>query len=224
MFQSQTLFPQVTNRESWSPVIQLADDDTGELINLTYTVGVGAFASWSVAFSAKLQGAALFSTNSSSSLMVGAGVFNAVVGTGLAIIPGQFVAFTALTGTASMIGVVNSYNTATGALQFTVSTMAVALEIRRDRFGSGQRNDTGYVNFFDYGNVDDWGPLVSLSLGNGITIIDVGTLQIYVPESQMRGLSGRTHIVAATLTGADGIDTRQLFLGRLPVLDGYMTN
>lgn len=224
MFQSQTLFPQVTNRESWSPVIQLADDDTGELINLTYTAGSGTFASWSVAVSAALQGAALFSSNSSSSLRIGTGTFSAVLPAGLAIVAGQFVAFSALTGTASMQGVVNSYNASTGALQFTVSTMAVALEIRRDRFGTGQRNDTGYVNFFDYGNIDDWGPLVSLSIGNGITIIDVGTLQIYVSEAQMRGLSGRTHIVAATLTSADGIDARQLFLGRLPVLDGYMTN
>lgn len=224
MYQNPTLFHPVTNRESWSPVIQLADDDTGQLLNLTYTSGTGTFASWSIAVSATLQGPALFSTNSVSSLKIGTGVFNAVVGTGLAIIAGKFVAFSALAGTASMQGVVNSYNGSTGALQFTVSTMAVALEIRRDRFGTGQRNDTGYVSFFDYGNVDDWGPLVSLSIGSGITIIDVGTLQIYVSETQMRGLSGRTHIVAATLTSADGIDTRQLFLGRLPVLDGYMTN
>lgn len=224
MFQNPTLFPQVTNRESWSPIISLFDDDTGEPINLTYTTGTGAFSSWVVAVSSTLQGTTLFSTNSASSLLIGTGVLNAVVGTALAIIPGQFVAFTALTGTASMMGVVNSYNASTGALQFTVSTMAVALEIRRDRFGSGQRNDTGYVNFFDYGNVDDWGPLISLSIGNGITIVDIGTLQVYVSEAQMRGLSGRTHIVAAVLTSADGIDARQLFLGRLPVLDGYMTN
>lgn len=214
----------MTNRESWSPIISLFDDDTGKPINLTYTLGSGTFASWNVDVSATLQGAALFSSNSSSSLTIGTGVFNAVLPAGLAIVPGQFVTFTALTGTGVMMGVVNSYNASTGAIQYTVSTMTVALEIRRDRFGTGQRNDTGYVNFFDYGNVDDWGPIISLSLGNGITIIDVGTLQVYIAESQMRQLAGRTHIVAAVLTSADGIDARQLFLGRLPVLDGYMTN
>lgn len=224
MFQNPTLFPQVTNRESWSPIISLFDDDTGQPINLTYTLGSGTFASWSVAVSATLQGSALFSSSSSSSLTIGTGVFNAVLPAGLAIAPGQFVIFTALTGTGVMAGVVNSYNASTGALQFTVSTMTVALEIRRDRFGTGQRNDTGYVNFFDYGNVDDWGPIISLSIGNGITIIDVGTLQVYIAESQMRQLAGRTHVVAAVLTSADGVDARQLFLGRLPVLDGYMTN
>lgn len=141
----------------------------------------------------------------------------------LPITPGMFVTFIALSSNASMTGLVNSFDPVTGILIFTVSTMAVALEIRRDRFGTGQRNDTGYVNFFDYGNIDDWGPIISLSIGNGITIVDVGVLQVYVPESQMRGLNGRTHIVAAVLTTADGVDARQLFLGKLPVLDGYMT-
>lgn len=35
MYENPVLFPQVSNRESWNPVIQIADDDTGDLIALT---------------------------------------------------------------------------------------------------------------------------------------------------------------------------------------------
>lgn len=35
MFSNPTLFPQISNRESWIQIVQLADDDTGDLITLT---------------------------------------------------------------------------------------------------------------------------------------------------------------------------------------------
>jgi hypothetical protein len=34
MYQVPVLFPQVSNRESWRQIIEIADDDTGDLINL----------------------------------------------------------------------------------------------------------------------------------------------------------------------------------------------
>src|SRR5690349_3313404 len=35
MYENPVLFPQISNRESWNQIIQLADDDTGDLITLT---------------------------------------------------------------------------------------------------------------------------------------------------------------------------------------------
>ena len=35
MFQYPVLFPAVSNRESWPQVVQIADDETGDLISLT---------------------------------------------------------------------------------------------------------------------------------------------------------------------------------------------
>lgn len=226
MYQNPTLFPQVTNRESWSPIITLFDDDTGDPLNLTYTTGTGTLNSWQVDVAATLQGAVVLSTSSSSTLTIGNGTFAAALPTGLAISAGQYVTFTALGAVPGvMIGRVNSYNSATGALSFTVSTMTVQLEIRRDKFGAGQRgSNEDYIQFFNYGALDDTGPIITLSIGNGITIVDIGTLQIYVSELNMRNLAGRTHIVAAVLTSADNVDARQLFLGKLPVLDGYVSN
>lgn len=35
MYETPIYFPQISNRESWNQIIQLADDDTGDLIKLT---------------------------------------------------------------------------------------------------------------------------------------------------------------------------------------------
>lgn len=35
MYENPVLFPQISNRESWNPIVQIADDDTGDLITLT---------------------------------------------------------------------------------------------------------------------------------------------------------------------------------------------
>ena len=39
MYQNPTLFPQVSNRESWVQIFEIADDDTGEPITLTDAEG-----------------------------------------------------------------------------------------------------------------------------------------------------------------------------------------
>ena len=35
MYQNQVLFPEISNRETWLQIIQISDDDTGDLIALT---------------------------------------------------------------------------------------------------------------------------------------------------------------------------------------------
>lgn len=44
MYQNPTLFPEISNRESWWQIIQLADDATGDLITLTDTNGNALYA------------------------------------------------------------------------------------------------------------------------------------------------------------------------------------
>jgi hypothetical protein len=46
MYSNPTLFPQISNRESWIQTLQLFDDDTGDLITLTDPTGI--YAAYSV--------------------------------------------------------------------------------------------------------------------------------------------------------------------------------
>lgn len=225
MYQSATQFPQITNRESWSQLVGVYDDSNGQPINLTNTLGQGTFASWSVQVAAQLYGPALLSTTSLTQLTIGNGTFNAVVPTGLAITPGQFVTFISQPSTTNwMQGQVTAYNPATGAISFQIATVSIELEIRRaERHGDSHR-DSGYGANYTLGSYDCDKPILTASIGNGITIVDVGIFQIYFSETQFRSLGSGMHSVAATLASADGVDVRQLFLGRLPVLSGQVTN
>lgn len=225
MYMPSTQFQPVTNRESFSQLIGVYDDSTGDPISLTNTSGQGTFAAWSVQVAAALYGATLLTAVSVSSLTIGNGTFNAVLPTGLAIIAGQFVTFISQANTTSwMQGVVNSYNPTTGAINFTIATVSIELEIRRaERHGSDHR-DSGYGAAYTLGSYDCDRPILTASIGNGITIVDQGIFQIYFSEMQFRQLGSGMHSVAATLASADGVDVRQLFLGRLPVLSGRVTN
>lgn len=225
MYQSQTQFPQITNRESWTQLVGVYDDATGQPINLTNTQGQGTFANWAVQIAATLYGPMLFATTSLTSLTIGNGTFSAVVPAGLAISPGQFVTFISQSDTTKfMQGQVTAYNFGTGAISFTISTVAIQLEIRRvSRHGSDWR-DSGYGAQYQLGSYDCDRPILTASIGNGITIVDQGIFQIYFSETQFRQLSSGMHSVAATLASADGVDVRQLFLGRLPVFSGMVTN
>jgi hypothetical protein len=225
VYQPQTQFPAITTRESWSQLIGVYDDDTGDPINLTNTSGQGTFASWAVQISATLYGAALINTTSLTSLTIGNGPFTATIPSGLAITPGQFVKFLSQANNTNwMQGQITAYNPATGVISFNIATVSIELEIRRiSRHGSDFR-DSGYGANYTLGSYDWGAPILSASIGNGITIVDRGIFQIYFSETQFRSLGSGMHSVAATLASADGIDVRQLFLGRLPVLSGNVTN
>lgn len=225
MYQSATQFPQVTNRESWTQLVGVYDDATGQPINLTNTQGQGTFSNWSVQIAATLYGATLLATTSLTPLTIGNGTFNAVVPAGLAISPGQFVTFISqLDTTQFMQGQVTAYNAGTGAISFIIAAVSIQLEIRRvSRHGSDFR-DSGYGANYTLGSYDCDRPILTASIGNGITIVDQGIFQIYFPESSFRQLGSGMHSVAATIASADGIDVRQLFLGRLPVFAGGVTN
>lgn len=97
-----------------------------------------------------------------------------------------------------------------------LSTLTFVLEVRRTinpRSGYG-----GYGNSYDYGSYNDYGPVISLALGNGIAVVALGVLQIDITLAQMRSLSPDVYSVGMTVSDADS--TRQIMLGRLPVLFG----
>jgi hypothetical protein len=134
MYQNPTLFPQVTNRETWNPTIGIYDDDTGLAIDLT--------------------------------------------------------------------------------------NITFQLEIRR--IGPyRQFAGDGYAGYDQIGSYSDCGPILSATLGNGLTVIDTGIVQVFFTETQMRSLEPGTY--AVSMTANDGTITRQIFVGRLPVFYGGVT-
>ena len=194
---------------------------------MTNTSGAGTFAQWAVQTSTTLYGTLLVSTLSNTSLTIGNGTFNDVIPTGLAILPGQYVTYISqIDSTKWMTGQINSYNTLTGAIQFSIVTVAIQLEIRRiQRNGGNMWGQDGYgTSFSGTGTYDNARPILTASIGNGVSIVDTGIIQIYFSETSFRQLGRGEHSVAATLASSDGVDVRQLFLGLLPVFDGQVTN
>lgn len=122
-------------------------------------------------------------------------------------------------GPNSLTGYVTSYAAATGALVVQIGS-TFACEIRRLK---GLHDfDLAYGSAWDnWGTYGDSGPIITLALGNGLTMIDVGVLQIRSPEINFRKLHHRTYGLSLSMT--DSYDTRQVFLARLPVLYGGVT-
>ena len=145
---------------------------------------------------------------------------NFAIGVGLAIAAGDpiTIADTA-TGLNTLTGYVTSYNAQNGALIVQIG-FTYQFEIRKPP--PHWQPGIGYVAFYDFGTAPGT-PILSASLANGeITVIDLGTLQVRIPESIFRKLHGGTYAVCMTMT--DSYDTRQVFLGALPVLHGGVTN
>ena len=75
-----------------------------------------------------------------------------------------------------------------------------------------------YGEWYDYPDVR---PVIALALGSGITVIDIGKIQLDITIAQMRTLGPGVYSIALTATLDP--DTRQIFLGTLPVLYGGVT-
>lgn len=136
MYHNPTLFPAISNRETWLQVVEIADDDTGDLISLTDEDDNPLY--------------------------------------------------------------------------------AFALEI----IAANPRNHMGGYGPMPYYYDDCCSPIISGSLSNYITILDVGTIQIQIPKSVIQSLRGQTYDVFLTISVNGEDDSRQLFIGRLPVLYG----
>ena len=223
MYQNPVLLPQFSNREDFLLTMQVFDDDTFDLIDL-----VGASTSNGQAYTGNAwtvtDGA--ITTTSATQITIPAfpyqGQLSALaltVGTGLAINAGDpiKIADTA-TGLNTMVGYVVSYSSQTGALVVQIG-WTYQFEIRR----ADANRDPGadYATFYDFG-VYPQSPILQSSFANGqVSVIDTGTLQILIPESIFKTLKSGTY--GACLTMTDSVNTRQPFIGRLPIFWGGVT-
>jgi hypothetical protein len=210
------LFPQVSNREDWLQTVAVFDDDLGTAVLMDGTAVPGGQAftasAWTVTDGAIVTTSATQITipvypigNQLSALAL-------TVGLNLAILPGDLVTIAdTVTGKNTMRGYVTSYVPATGALVVQIG-YTFDFEIRRR---AARYDGSGYIPWYDFGVPDEYGPLISASLGNGILITDVGVLQILIPVSTFQRLRGGTY--SAAMICSDGVNTRQLFVGQLPV-------
>jgi hypothetical protein len=225
IYQWPLSLPVFTNREDLLITGSIADDFTGSFINLN---GI------TLAFASGFTGSAwtvtdgLISTSSVTSITIpGFPSGNQLssllltVGVGLNILVGDPIVITDTpTGLNTMTGYVISYTPSNGALNVQIG-FTFEFEIRRRR--DQQWTDSGYTTWYDIGVEPDFGPLLSASLGTGITVTDVGFYQILIPESKVKTLtSGGTYMASLTIT--DSVNTRQIFLAELPILKGGVTN
>jgi hypothetical protein len=121
-------------------------------------------------------------------------------------------------GPNSMTGYVTSYTPATGAVVCQIGS-TFQFELRQIK--PTQSNRDGYSIWYDFGVYPDYGPLITLSLGSGLTMIGTGILQIRVPELTFRRLTHHSYRLGLTMT--DSYDVRQVFVAQLPVQRGGVT-
>ena len=221
MYINPVYLPQFSNREDLLLTVSLFDDDTGQPIKLDgcTTVNTQPFtgSAWTVT-----DGAIV--TTSTTPLTVpvfplfSASLLNMVltVGINLSIVGGDpiVIADTA-TGLNTMSGYVISYSPSTGILVVQIG-MAFLFEIRRHR----NHNFDGYSPWLEVG-IADVGPILKATNGAGISIIDIGIIQVLIPASRMQQLHGGTYQVGMIFS--DGVNTRQISIGTLPVFQGVVS-
>ena len=211
-------FPPFSNREDFLATVSLFDDDTGDPVRLDGTTTVGGMpytgAVWNVT-----DGNILTQSNNLITIPtypIGAQVsqLSLTVGMGFEFQPGDPVVIADPTGQNTLTGYVISYVGVTGLLTVQIGCL-FDFEIRRH----GPRYDgSGYIPWYDFGVPDEYGPLLRATLGNGITFIDVGVIQIMIPAAFFQKLHAGTYTAAMTVT--DSVNTRQMFIGNLPVAWG----
>ena len=118
-------------------------------------------------------------------------------------------------GLNTMTGYVTSYNVATGDLVVQIGS-SFQCEIRHLK--KSHDFDFAYSSAWDWFGAYDYAVVLTASLGNGLLMIDTGRLQIRIPEWQFRKLNHRTYGMGLTMT--DSVDTRQVFVARLPLQCG----
>ena len=216
MYQIPVLFPQQTNREDMLHTLSMFDDDTGDAIDFSgrTLANPGDFtaANWTVT-----DGGIV--TNSTTQLTIKDYPFGnemqAIplnVGENLGILAGDPVTIADPTGLNTMTGFVTSYVASTGAMVVQIGC-SFDFELR----AANDHHWGGYSDHPDFGPGPD-GPIIGAQLGNGITVVGLGVIQLKVPASQMFKLRHRTYNAAMVIYL--GEDTRQLFVGKKPIISG----
>lgn len=220
MYQNPVLFAPTTNREDFLCTVSLFDDDTGQALDLSgrTLAGPGDFAgnAWTVTCGNIITASVTALTIKDYPIGNEMQAIACVAGVGLAIAAGAPVTIADPTGKNTMTGYVTSYAPATGAL---VCQIGYGFEFEIREQCPGDTYSDGYGPSYFIGTDSLSAPIIAAQLGNFLTIVDVGVVQIRIPLVTMKQLARKTYGAAMTLfNGAP--DTRQLFLGKLPILYG----
>jgi len=216
MYAWPVLLPAQTNREDMLRTVSLFDDDTGEAIDVSGRTlaqpGDFTGSNWTVT-----DGTIV--TNSFTELTIKDYPFGNEmqalafgVAENLGILANDPITIADPTGLNTMTGYVVSYAPSTGNVVAQIGC-AFDFEIRTQHDHSD-----GYGESFSGLGVGDGGPIIRAQLGNGITVIGLGIVQIRIPVTCLFQLRHRTYSAAMILS--DGADTRQLFVGKQPILSG----
>ena len=231
MYQSELRLDQFTNREDFYQTVSMWDQVTGDVINISGTVLANPMMPFTSNAWTVTDGP--IATTSTTPLTIPVppignqlSALTLTVAHNLAIVAGDPVKIAdSATGLNQMLGYVLSYSASTGILVCQIG-WTFQFEIRGDPPNS---ISGAYVSWYDFGTPSDTGPILAASLADYISIIDVGVIQIEIPESIFKGVldapyhavSGSfTRTLMASMTMTDSVHTRQLYRGRLPVMYG----
>jgi hypothetical protein len=220
MYANPVLLPEVTNREDFLRTVSLFDDDTGQAIDVS---GVTLAHPGDFTANAWTVTSGLNNTASVTPLTIKDYPFGnemqalaLTVGLNLTILAGDPVTISdTATGKNTMAGFVTSYVKATGAMVAQIGC-AFDFEMRAHH----NHHVGGYGSSFGVGDCGD-GPIVQAQLGSGITVIGLGVLLVRIPASTLFKTRHRTYGVAMAVYL--GGDTRQILLGKQPILYGGLS-
>jgi hypothetical protein len=226
MYGNPPLFlPPSSNREDLLLTFSIFDDDTGDPINLSGTVTAAGTPftgnNWTISVGAISQ------TYTGVLIIPAPPINNELSAVNIAFLvgqnikPGAPVKIADPSGQNYMLGFVTSYNPQTGAMVVQIGN-TFQFEIRRQAPRDNDMMWGGYWPFGGTGVVNNEGPLIRAGLGTGVTIIDVGYIQVLIPEAQLRSILYLATF-GAYMTMSDSINTRQVFIANLPVLYGGVT-
>lgn len=223
MYAWPVLLPAQSNREDFLRTVSLFDDDTGQAIDLSgrTLAAPGDFTgnAWTITDGNIVTASVTQLTIKDYPFGNEMQAIAPVVAPNLAILAGDRITISDLTGKNTMTGYVVSYAPATGAMVVQVGC-AFEFEIRghhnADGYGDGY-GSSSLIGSYDCSNQ----PIISAQLGNGITVVDVGVIQVRIPASTIAQLHHKTYGAAMTLF--DGYDTRQMFVGKQPIISGGVT-
>jgi hypothetical protein len=217
MYAFPVLLPAVSTREDLLLTLGIFDDDTGDAIDLTgrTLANPGDFtgAVWTVTDGAIVTASTTPITIPDFPIDTELEAVALTVGLNLNILPGDPVTIADPTGKNTITGFVTSYVAATGAMVVSAGCQ-FEFEIR----GSHGHGD-GYSASYDLGDWGSGGPIILAILGTGITIIGTGIVQVRIPAANLSALR-HTRTYRCGMNMFDGQDTRQVFIGELPIARG----
>src|SRR5882762_11519494 len=189
MYANPVLFPEQTNREDFLRTVSLFDDDTGQAIDFSgrTLAAPGDFVgnNWSVSVGNIVTASVTPLTIKDYPFGNEMQAIAPIVAANLGILAGSLIKIADPTGNNTMTGYVTSYAPASGALVCQIGS-AFQFEIR----GHDHDCDSGYASS-SYIGTDEGTPIISAQLGNGLSVVDIGRLQVRIPVSTIAKLRHR---------------------------------